>query len=285
MPRPASSSASPRTETPVPSASRMSASVASCARACAPPAGGDEALAQRRGVDAPAVVGDLEDEEVAVLARADRDRRGLRLAAGGALLRRLDAVRDRVAEQLRDRIDELLGDRLVELGLLAERAELDVHAGRAAQGAQRASRVGHQVLRALHADAHEAALELADRAAQRLDLVEQRRGGLREQRGLARELALGLAERRRAATRRRCRARSRRAGSGACARGRARACAAAGRGARCACDRTGARLRSTSARRCARARRAGRTWARARRRRSTARRARARAGPRRRRAR
>ena len=46
----------------------------------------------------------------------------------------------------------------------------------------------------LHADAREAALQLADRAAQRLDLVEQRRGGLREQRGLAGELALGLAE-------------------------------------------------------------------------------------------
>jgi len=56
------------------------------------------------------------------LARADRDRRGRWLAARRALLGRLDAVGDGVAQQLRDRIDELLGDRLVELGILAERA-------------------------------------------------------------------------------------------------------------------------------------------------------------------
>ena len=81
-------------------------------------------------------------------------------------------MRNRVAKQLRDRIDELLGDRLVELGLLAERAQLDAHTGRAAQRAQRAGRVRHEVARALHADAHEAALQFADRAAQRFDLVE-----------------------------------------------------------------------------------------------------------------
>ena len=184
-----------------------------------------------------------------------------RLAACRTLGRWLDAMRDRVAEQLRDRIDELFGDRLVELGLLAERAQLDLEAGRPAQRAQRARGVKHQVARALHADAREAALELADRAAQRLDLVEQRRGGLRQQRGLAGELALGLAETRRFGES----GRSRRAGSGACARGRARACAGAGRGARCACGRTAARRRSTSAHRSARARRAGtarpRRWA------------------------
>jgi len=54
--------------------------------------------------------------------------------------------------------------------------------------------VQEQVASGVHADPREATLELADRAAQRFDLVEQRRGGLREQGGLAGELALRLDE-------------------------------------------------------------------------------------------
>ena len=181
MPRPASSSASPRTETPVPSsASRISASFASCARVWRPLPGRDQPLAQRGGVDAAAVIGDLEHEQVAVLARADRDRRGRRAcrcaarSSGGSTpcataLRRSCVIGSTSCSATA--LSNSVSSPIVRSSTRTPVARRSARSVRAAWVIRLRAR--------LHADAREAALELADRAAQRLDLVEQRRGGLR----------------------------------------------------------------------------------------------------------
>ena len=161
----------------------------------APLPGGHEALAQRGRVDAAAVVAHLEDEQAPVLARPERDRRARGLAGGDSLLRWLDPVGNRVAQELGDRIDELLGDGLVELRVLPGGAQLDLDAGRAAEGPEGARGVEEQRARALHTDAREAALELPDGATEGLDLVEERGRGLAQQRRLTRELVVDERER------------------------------------------------------------------------------------------
>ena len=72
---------------------------------------GDDALLQRLGAQAlgthaPAVVGDDQDDVVAFLARLEADLRLFRLAGGQALLGRLDAVIDGIADQVDERIGQ-----------------------------------------------------------------------------------------------------------------------------------------------------------------------------------
>ncbi len=70
-------------------------------------------------IDAAAVVRDLDRDFIADLAHGQRDLAGLRLPRGHARGTRLDAVIERVAQQVLERADELLEDRAVELGLRA----------------------------------------------------------------------------------------------------------------------------------------------------------------------
>ena len=77
------------------------------------------ALAHAREVDAAAVVGELDHDFVADLPHGERDLAGLRLAGVAPRLARLDAVVERVAQQVLERPDELLQHRAVELDLAA----------------------------------------------------------------------------------------------------------------------------------------------------------------------
>ncbi len=76
-------------------------------------------LAHAREVDAGAVVGELDHHFVADLPHRQRDLAGLRLAGVAARLARLDAVVERVAQQVLERADQLFQHRAVELDLRA----------------------------------------------------------------------------------------------------------------------------------------------------------------------
>ena len=98
--------------------------VSSCASSrrddAAPDRGGEERLR----VHARAVVLDLDDDVVALLERVERDGADGRLADAQALVARLDAVIDRVADHVHQRVAELLDDELVDLGLGARDDEV-----------------------------------------------------------------------------------------------------------------------------------------------------------------
>ena len=57
-----------------------------------------------------------------------------RLAGGGALLGRLEAVVERVADEVDERVAERVDDGAVELGVLADELELDLLAELATRG-------------------------------------------------------------------------------------------------------------------------------------------------------
>ena len=91
----------------------------------------DEARARRPcgrpgRVDAAAVVAHGDDHVAAGVAGGDLERAGRRLAGGDALLRRLEAVVERVAHEVHERVAERVDDGAVELGLLADELELDL---------------------------------------------------------------------------------------------------------------------------------------------------------------
>jgi hypothetical protein len=138
-----------------------------------PAAAVDQALAQDRGVDAGAVVGHLDDHVLPLLARRHRDLPLLRLAARAPGRARLDAVRDRVAQEVDERVADLIGDRLVELGLAAQGDQADALAGGAGERAHLRGEPLEQGAARLHADVGEAVLQRVAGAAQRPGVVEQ----------------------------------------------------------------------------------------------------------------
>ena len=74
----------------------------------------------RLGVDAAAVVGDVDGEHAGAVARLEAERAALGLARGPALGRRLDAVVERVAQQVVERRLEPLEDVAVDADGLAD---------------------------------------------------------------------------------------------------------------------------------------------------------------------
>ena len=78
------------------------------------------------GVDPGAVVAHRDDHVAAGVAGGDLERAGRGLAGGDALVRRLEAVVERVADEVHERVAERVDDRAVELGLLADELELDL---------------------------------------------------------------------------------------------------------------------------------------------------------------
>ena len=100
----------------------------------------DRALADLVGVDPGPVVGDLDDDAVALLAvPPDRSCPSAGLPSGETRRRVLDAVIDSVAHDVDERVVDLLEDLLVEFGVAALDDELDLLAellGQVAHGAR-----------------------------------------------------------------------------------------------------------------------------------------------------
>ena len=78
------------------------------------------------GVDAAAVVADLDDDAAAGVAGGDLERAGRRLAGRDALLGGLQAVVERVADEVHERVAERVDDGAVQFGVGADEVELDL---------------------------------------------------------------------------------------------------------------------------------------------------------------
>ena len=77
------------------------------------------------GVEARAVVFDLDDDVAGLVKRAQAQPRVHRLARRGAHVARLDAVVDGVADHVHQRIGDVLDDLAIELGVLTGQHEID----------------------------------------------------------------------------------------------------------------------------------------------------------------
>ena len=102
------------------------------------------------GIDAPPIIANF-DANLAVFVRCrERDLSGRRLAIGGALFGRLDAVVDTVADQMGERIRQLFEDRLVELDLPADDRHLDLFAELPSEVANHPRKFPEQIADRLH---------------------------------------------------------------------------------------------------------------------------------------
>src|SRR4051812_11656728 len=119
----------------------------------------DRALADLDGVDAAPVVANVDDDVAARMARRDLERAGLGLARGDAVLRRLEAVVQRVADEVDERVAQRLDDGAVELGVLADELELDVLGELARQVADEAREAHEDGVDRDHADLHDHGVE------------------------------------------------------------------------------------------------------------------------------
>ena len=77
------------------------------------------------GIDAPPVVAHVDHDRVPLLIRGERHAADRRLPEFRTLLRRLDAMVERIADDVHQRVGELLDHHLVELRVLAAQHELD----------------------------------------------------------------------------------------------------------------------------------------------------------------
>ena len=135
---------------------------------------------ERFGVDAPAVVRDLDPDLVARLARGDAKHADGTLVA--ALLRRLDAVIDRVADDVAQRIADHLDHLAIELDIAAIHLEPHLLAKIGAQIANHARQRREQAVDALHAGARDRVANLGDAGRDAFKC------------GLDRDVALGVAK-------------------------------------------------------------------------------------------
>ncbi len=145
-------------------------------------AGGPRLADQSFAVDAAAVVGDLDQYLVAGLAGGDPERAGGLLAGLGAQLGRLDAVVDRVADDMGERIADHLDHLAVELDVAAVGFEPDLLAEVGGEVADHARQAREEAVDALHPGAGDAVADLGDA------------GGDPLERGLDRDVARRVAE-------------------------------------------------------------------------------------------
>ncbi len=115
---------------------------------------GDRLVADARGVQPPAVVGDLDYDLAALVISGELDRAVIRLAGGAALARQFQPVIGGVPHDMRQRIADHFQNLAVELGLGAEHFEFDFF---------------FQVLREIAHDARQLRPGVADRLHSRLD--------------------------------------------------------------------------------------------------------------------
>jgi hypothetical protein len=125
--------------------------------------GRDRAAARGLEVHAGAVVGDGDVDRVLLAARVDPDAARLGLAGGRAQLGPLDAVVDRVADQVHERVAEAVEDRAIELELAARDLDLDALAEPLRDVAREARQRLHAAQQRRRAQRERAPLELPDR--------------------------------------------------------------------------------------------------------------------------
>ena len=145
-------------------------------------AGADRLADQRVAVDAAAVVGHLDQDLVAGLARRDAQIAGLVLAGLGPALLVLDAMIDRVADDVGQRIADHLDHLAIELDVAAVDLELDRLAQLGGEIAHHPRQCREQAVDPLHAGARDRVADLADA------------GGDALERGLDGEVALIVAQ-------------------------------------------------------------------------------------------
>ena len=103
------------------------------------------------------------------------ERAGPRLAGGDALVRRLEAVVERVADEVDERIAERVDDGAVELGVAADQLELDLLAELGREVADQAREAHEDDVDRDHPDLHDHRLQRLRAAGQVLDRVLQLR--------------------------------------------------------------------------------------------------------------
>ena len=128
---------------------------------------GPARLGQRRLGDAAAVVGDRDLDRAAALLGAQLQPPALRLAGPRALLGRLDAVGDGVAQDVDERLGEPFEDGAVELRLGAEDDQLDLLAGLGGEVAHGARERRHDRRQRQRAHPDRRVLEVARAGARR----------------------------------------------------------------------------------------------------------------------
>ena len=126
--------------------------------------GGDRLGGEPVAVDPAAVVHDADVDRVAALARRDRQHAGLALARGEAVGRRLDAVVDRVADDVQQRVADQLDHLAVELDLAVLELDEDLLAELGRKVAHQPREGREQALDAAHAGAGDRVAHFGDQA-------------------------------------------------------------------------------------------------------------------------
>ena len=133
--------------------------------------GGDQAALERlpgdpRGIDAATVVADGDDNVAAGVAGGDLEDAGLLLAGRTALVRHLQSVVERVADEVHERIAEHVDDGAVELGVLAGQHQLHLLAELRGQVADEAREAQEDGLDGDHPHPHHQRLQRLGAAGQ-----------------------------------------------------------------------------------------------------------------------
>ena len=132
-------------------------------------------LGDARRVDAAAVVLDRDDDVAAGVPRGDLQPARLGLAGGAALVRPLEAVVERVADEVHERVAERVHDAAVQLGVLAHELQLDLLGQLDGEVAHEPREPQQHGLDRDHADLHDHRLQRVARAGQRLQRLREAR--------------------------------------------------------------------------------------------------------------
>ena len=111
-------------------------------------------------VDTFAVVGDHDDDVVALVARDKSDFTDTRLALCLALVRHFDSVVERVAQEVHNRVADFVDDRAVEFGVLAFDCQIDFFVEFLGYVANHAREAVKDLADGNHADLHDDVLKI-----------------------------------------------------------------------------------------------------------------------------
>src|SRR5271165_1636916 len=116
------------------------------------------------GIDAAAVVADLDDDLVALMIGVETDHALRRLTRLTAFFGRFNAVADGVADQVRERLGDRVENSFVEIGLLPAERQFHVPPALPGDVADHAREAPEQLLHGYHADLHHRTLQIVEHA-------------------------------------------------------------------------------------------------------------------------